>query len=190
MRLVAMLVFCAATLAVFAATRRQQPRSERDAPRYDVDVAELGRRHLDVPVRGIVRAQLTPTFTQSRGDHPHEALDILAPRGAAVVAADEGTIVKLFTSKPGGLTIYQFDPSQRYAYYYAHLDRYAEGIREGLAVRRGDLLGFVGTTGNANPAQPHLHFAIFKLGPEKRWWQGVPIDPHAVFMITGPEVGK
>ena len=117
----------------------------------------------------------------ARAGHSHEALDILAPRGTRVFAVEDGTIVKLFTSKPGGLTIYQFDPSRRYAYYYAHLDRYAEDLRRGTVAKRGDLLGYVGSTGNANPSQPHLHFAIFKLGPEKRWWQGEAIDPYAVF---------
>jgi murein DD-endopeptidase MepM/ murein hydrolase activator NlpD len=86
--------------------------------------------------------------------------------------------VKLFYSVPGGRTIYQFDPEQQFAYYYAHLDGYAEGVKEGMAVKRGDVLGYVGSTGNANAAAPHLHFAIFRLGPERRWWQGTAIDPY------------
>jgi murein DD-endopeptidase MepM/ murein hydrolase activator NlpD len=111
----------------------------------------------------------------------------MAPRGTPVVAVDTGVIAKLFTSKPGGLTVYQFDGSQRYAYYYAHLDRYAEGIREGQLLKKGDLVGYVGITGNSDPNAPHLHFAIFELGPEKRWWEGKPINPYP-FLIKA--VGK
>lgn len=141
---------------------------------------------LVMPVRGITPAQLTDTYTQKRGsDRIHEALDIMAPRGTDVVAAVDGKIVKLFNSKPGGLTIYQFDRDARYAYYYAHLDRYADGIVEGKDVVRGELLGYVGTTGNADPAAPHLHFAIFELGAEKRWWEGRPINPYPLLIGAG-----
>jgi murein DD-endopeptidase MepM/ murein hydrolase activator NlpD len=124
-------------------------------------------------------------FYETRGgNRPHEALDILAPRGTPVLAADDGRIVKLFKSVPGGLTIYQFDPSESFAYYYAHLEGYATGVAEGKQVRRGEVIGYVGTTGNANPATPHLHFAIFVLGPEKRWWQGTAINPYP--LLAGP----
>jgi murein DD-endopeptidase MepM/ murein hydrolase activator NlpD len=133
--------------------------------------------HLIVPVDGVRRAELRDSFHERRGDRPHEALDIPAPRGTRVVAAGDGRVVKLFRSVPGGLTVYQFDSQERFALYYAHLDRYAEGLREGAIVRRGDLIGFVGSTGNASPDAPHLHFAIFALGPERRWWQGTPLDP-------------
>jgi peptidoglycan LD-endopeptidase LytH len=88
---------------------------------------------------------------------------------------------KLFTSRYGGFTVYQFDPSETYCYYYAHLDRYAEGLAEGHLVRQGQRIGYVGTTGNAPPQTPHLHFAIFKLGPERRWWEGVAINPFRVW---------
>jgi murein DD-endopeptidase MepM/ murein hydrolase activator NlpD len=102
----------------------------------------------------------------------------MAPKGTKVVAAADGKIVKLFTSKPGGLTVYQFDPTEKYAYYYAHLDRYADGLKEGAEFKRGDLIGYVGTTGNADPNAPHLHFAVFELTPEKQWWKGTPVDPY------------
>ena len=92
---------------------------------------------------------------------------------------DDGKLVKLFNSKPGGLTVYQFDPSSRLTYYYAHLDRYADGIREGMPLRRGELIGYVGSTGNASPEAPHLHFAVFVLGPEKQWWRGEPLNPYS-----------
>ena len=132
-----------------------------------------------LPVQGVQPNELTDTFNQTRGGtRIHEALDILAPRGREVVAAADGKVVKLFTSKQGGLTLYQFDPGERIAYYYAHLDRYAPGLAEGKLLKRGELVGYVGSTGNANPDAPHLHFAIFELGPEKRWWEGRPINPY------------
>jgi murein DD-endopeptidase MepM/ murein hydrolase activator NlpD len=132
-----------------------------------------------VPVDGIGFPQLTDTFDQPRGtERHHEALDIMAAKGTKVVATADGKVVKLFTSKPGGLTVYQFDPSEKYAYYYAHLDRYAEGLKEGAVLKRGDLVGYVGATGNADPNAPHLHFAVFELTPEKQWWKGTPIDPY------------
>lgn len=136
-------------------------------------------RRLAIPVAGVEAAALRSSFDEARGggDRRHEAIDILAPRGTAVVAALDGRIVKLFTSAAGGLTIYQFDPEERYCYYYAHLDAYAPNLTEGQVVRQGDVIGSVGTTGNAPADTPHLHFAIFRLGPEKRWWEGEPIDP-------------
>jgi murein DD-endopeptidase MepM/ murein hydrolase activator NlpD len=104
-------------------------------------------------------------------------MDILAPRGTPVLASVSGRVVKLFTSAAGGLTIYQFDEDERYCYYYAHLDSYAPDLTEGQTVSRGQVIGYVGTTGNAPPGTPHLHFAIFRLGPEKKWWEGEPLDP-------------
>lgn len=132
-----------------------------------------------LPVEGVTPAQLSDTFDDARGtERMHEALDIMAPRGTPVLAATDGSIEKLFTSDAGGLTIYQFDPRREHAYYYAHLDAYAPGLAEGQAVARGDVIGYVGSTGNASDDAPHLHFAIFELGPEKRWWQGTAINPY------------
>ncbi|MBC7802577.1 MAG: M23 family metallopeptidase [Candidatus Parcubacteria bacterium] len=137
-----------------------------------------------IPVLGVTPSQLSDTFNETRGGkRMHEALDILAARGTPVIAADDGRIVKLFNSVPGGLTIYQFDPTERLAYYYAHLDRYAADMAEGMQVKRGEVIAYVGSTGNANPATPHLHFAIFELGPEKRWWKGTAINPYP--LLTG-----
>jgi murein DD-endopeptidase MepM/ murein hydrolase activator NlpD len=131
-----------------------------------------------VPVEGIKASALTDTFNQPRGkQRHHEALDIIAPKGQRVLAAADGKVVKLFTSKPGGLTVYQFDPTGTYAYYYAHLDRYADDLKEGALLKRGDLVGYVGSTGNADPGAPHLHFAVFTLTPEKQWWKGTPLNP-------------
>jgi murein DD-endopeptidase MepM/ murein hydrolase activator NlpD len=95
-----------------------------------------------------------------------------------VLAADEGNVAKLFLSKPGGLTVYQFDGSQTYCYYYAHLDHYAPGLKEGTLLRKGEVLGYVGSSGDASAGAPHLHFTIFKLGPDRHWWQGTAIDPY------------
>jgi murein DD-endopeptidase MepM/ murein hydrolase activator NlpD len=139
-------------------------------------------RELILPVAGLSAESLRSSFDEARGggSRRHEAIDILAPRGTPVIAADEGPVAKLFTSKAGGLTIYQFDPTGTYAYYYAHLDRYAPGLKEGARLRSGDVIGFVGTTGNAPPGTPHLHFAIFKLTEDRRWWEGTPIDPFPI----------
>lgn len=122
-----------------------------------------------IPLPGIVAAQLSDTFNDKRStDRIHEALDIIAPLKTPVVAVADVQVVKLFNSVPGGLTVYQYDASAIFAYYYAHLDSYAVGLAEGQALKRGALLGYVGTTGNANPLAPHLHFAFFLLGPEKQ----------------------
>jgi peptidoglycan LD-endopeptidase LytH len=135
-------------------------------------------RDLAMPVDGVDREDLRDTFSEARGGRIHEALDILAPRGTPVRAVRDGHIEKLFTSKAGGLTIYQFEPSGTYAYYYAHLDRYAPDLEEGQQVDKGDVIGYVGSTGNASPDAPHLHFAIFRLTPERQWWKGEPINPY------------
>jgi peptidoglycan LD-endopeptidase LytH len=136
---------------------------------------------LIVPVLGVDVKLLADSFTDTRDGRTHEALDIPAARGTPVVAAAEGNVVKLFHSKPGGTTVYQFDDSRTYCYYYAHLDRYARGLQEGTLLRQGEVLGYVGTTGNAPANAPHLHFAVFRLGPEKKWWKGEPLDPLPMF---------
>ncbi|WP_374584197.1 M23 family metallopeptidase [Pseudoduganella sp.] len=142
-------------------------------------VASGSGASLLIPVAGVKSAQLRDTYSQPRGnERMHEALDIPAPHGTPVFAVADGRIAKLYTSKPGGLTIYQFDPGEKYAYYYAHLDHYAATLKEGQQVKRGDLIGYVGASGNADPAAPHLHFAMFELGPEKNWWQGKPVNPY------------
>ena len=145
--------------------------------------ALLRRRGLEFPVEGVDRNELRDTFSDTRGQgRSHEALDIMAPRGTPVRAVEDGTIAKLFESRGGGgLTIYQFDPSETFCYYYAHLDGYALGIREGQTVRRGQVIGYVGSTGNASPNAPHLHFTIFQLTPERKWWKGDPLNPYPVF---------
>ena len=142
--------------------------------------ASAGTTHaLGMPLPQLRPTQLQDTYADPRGSsRQHEALDIMAPVGTPVLAVSDGRVEKLFTSDQGGLTIYQFEPSGRYAYYYAHLQRYAPGLAEGKALRRGDVIGYVGSTGNADPAAPHLHFAVFVLGPERQWWKGTPINPY------------
>jgi peptidoglycan LD-endopeptidase LytH len=130
------------------------------------------------PIAGLALADLRDMFGEVHNGHPHEAIDIQEPRGTPVRAVVAGTVRKLFLSKPGGNTIYEFDELEVYCYYYAHLDAYAEGLREGMRVGVGDVIGYVGSTGNADSRTPHLHFAIFELGPEKLWWKGKAIDPY------------
>ena len=135
-----------------------------------------------VPVAGITPGDLNDNYMQARGGGTrlHGAIDIMAPRNTPVLAAVDGTIRKLFTSAGGGLTIYQFDQNEERIYYYAHLDRYTPLLREGQFVRQGSVIGFVGTTGNAAPDAPHLHFAIEMLPPTKEWWKGTPVNPYPI----------
>jgi len=163
------------------------PRATQTPIRQPVPEAMIGptsgedqiiQRHIALPIAGLKLENIQDTFNDLRGGtRRHEATDILSPRGTPVMAVDAGTIKKLFTSKQGGLTIYQFDPEETYCYYYAHLDHYAADLQEGAFVERGHVIGYVGTTGNAPANTPHLHFAIFKMGADKRWWHGTPINP-------------
>ena len=147
------------------------------------DYDRLSERRLTLPIHGLTARDIHDTFEQGRANgQPHEATDLLAPRGTPVLAIEDGVIQKLFLSKPGGITIYEFDPQGIYCYYYAHLERYAEGLHEGMPVTRGEVIGYVGTSGDAPPNTPHLHFAIFRLGPEKRWWQGTAINPYPLLI--------
>jgi len=147
----------------------------------DEMVRTLRGRRLELPVDGVSRSQLRDSFDERRsGIRRHEAIDIMVPRGTPVRAVENGRVAKLFRSVAGGLTIYLFDPSETFAYYYAHLDRYAAGLEDGEAVRRGEVIGYAGSTGNASEESPHLHFAIFQLGPERRWWDGDAVNPFPV----------
>lgn len=144
-------------------------------------IEDLRQRRLQLPVRGARPDDLHDSFEETRGSNRrHEAIDMLSARNTPVLAVEDGTIAKLFTSKAGGITVYQFDPSSTYVYYYAHLERYADGLKEGDQVRRGQVIGFVGTSGNAPKDTPHLHFAIFKLTEKKQWWEGTPLDPYKI----------
>jgi murein DD-endopeptidase MepM/ murein hydrolase activator NlpD len=138
------------------------------------------------PVEGLKAKDLFDSFDEMRGKSKHEAIDIMKPRGTPVRAVVDGVIAKLFLSKPGGNTIYLFDNVGVFCYYYAHLDGYAAKLAEGQHVTRGEVIGYVGSSGNANPIAPHLHFTIFALGPDKRWWHGTPINayPYLLQMVN------
>jgi murein DD-endopeptidase MepM/ murein hydrolase activator NlpD len=141
---------------------------------------------LAIPVGGITADKLADTYTQSRGGgtRVHNAIDIMAPHGTPVVAAAEGTVEKLYTSAGGGgITVYVRSPDRQWIYYYAHLQEYAPGLREGQRVARGHRLGSVGSTGNANPAGPHLHFAVHRADPDEPWYEGTPVNPYP--MLAG-----
>jgi peptidoglycan LD-endopeptidase LytH len=169
-----------APVATSGSTAGSVPRSIAEPVLGAPPDAELSDRDLEIPVEGVSDKQLTRSFSDSRDGRSHEAIDILAPRNTPVKAVESGKIARLFLSKAGGLTIYQFDPSERYCYYYAHLERYADGLAEGQQIRKGQIIGYVGTSGNAPRDTPHLHFAIFRLTADKRWWEGTPIDPYNV----------
>ena len=140
---------------------------------------------LRLPIDGMTIESLKGGFFEPRGKRQHEAIDIVVPRGTPVHAVQDGTIAKLFFSVPGGTTIYQFDADQRLCFYYAHLARYAEGLHDGQHVSQGEVIGYVGTSGNAPPDTPHLHFAIFELSADRKWWQGRPLDPYLMFREKG-----
>lgn len=133
---------------------------------------------LTIPVAGVQPEDLLDTFNEARGERRHDALDIPAPRGTPVVAATDGRVLRLFTSERGGLMIYTADASERFVLMYAHLDGYAPGLTDSTALRRGQVIGYVGTTGNAPPNVPHLHFAIARSTNVSRWWEGTPVDPR------------
>jgi murein DD-endopeptidase MepM/ murein hydrolase activator NlpD len=145
-------------------------------------IEDLRARHLTLPLKGAVPEDVHDMFNETRGGtRRHEAVDMLAPRNTPIVAVEDGTIARLFFSNAGGITIYQMDPTKTYIYYYAHLEKYADGLAEGDQVKRGQLLGYVGTSGNAPRDTPHLHFAISKMTDDKHWWEGTALDPFQVF---------
>ncbi len=147
-------------------------------PLVDDPVVALEQQLL-IPVAGIEASMLKDSFHKADSSgHFHEAIDIAAPKGTPVLAVADGIVAKLINSKQGGLSVYQFDGKKKFAYYYAHLDRYAPALKEGMRVKRGDPLGFVGSSGNVDPLNPHVHFATFALGTEKQWWKGSPINPY------------
>ncbi|HEX6746031.1 MAG TPA: M23 family metallopeptidase [Longimicrobium sp.] len=181
-------VLAAAALALAAAPAAAQrmamlasfPIPPRNPARDIVDL--LRSRNLLIPVEGVGAGQLHDTFNAARsGGRVHDAIDIHAPRGTHVLATTDGTIIKLHHSALGGITVYQLDDDGRTRYYYAHLDRYADGIAEGVRVTRGQTIGYVGDTGNAAPGDCHLHFAIAILSDTSRWWSGRNVNPFEVW---------
>jgi murein DD-endopeptidase MepM/ murein hydrolase activator NlpD len=162
----------------------EAPRVQSRLPPGSLTFASSG---LVIPVVGISAGELADTYTQSRGggSRVHNAIDIMAPRGTPVVSASDGQVEKLYFSRGGGgITAYVRSPDGRWLHYYAHLDSYAPGLREGQRIRRGDPIGTVGISGNASPSGPHLHYAIYRMASGERWWQGAPINPYP--QLVGP----
>ena len=158
-------------------------RAVRPAGVSEDDYEYLRDRHLIIPVAKAQLARIPDSFYDARdGQRRHNAVDIMAPRGTPVLAADDGRILKLRTGGAGGITIYEVDPKSRFVYYYAHLDHYRKGITEGESLEKGDTIGFVGTTGNAPPDVPHLHFQVMLMPGDRKWWTGIPVDPRPLFV--------
>lgn len=147
----------------------------------DQAIKELRQKHLAMPIAGIDAQRLKGSFYEKRGGQLHHAVDILSPRNTPVVAVENGKLARLFTSKAGGLTIYHVDPSNQYVYYYAHLEKYADGLKDGDQLKKGQVIGYVGTSGNAPENTPHLHFSVGVMGPDKKTWQAADVDPYEVF---------
>ncbi|MBA3729750.1 MAG: M23 family metallopeptidase, partial [Sphingomonas sp.] len=146
---------------------------------------------LAIPVAGVKRKELVDTFSQARagGGRVHDAIDIMAPASTPVVAAAPGTVERLFFSQGGGgISAYVRSDDQRWIYYYAHLQGYAPGLTEGQRVARGTPVGFVGSTGNANPDGPHLHFAIHRMNPGEKWYQGRAVNPYP--LLAGKQASR
>ncbi len=137
---------------------------------------------LVLPVQGVRVEQLTDTWGQSRegGKRAHQAIDIMAPGGTLVLSALPGTVEKLFNSTRGGITAYIRTDDRRWMLYYAHLQGYAAGLAEGQHLKQGQVIGYVGDTGDAGPGNTHLHFAINRMAPEERWWQGTAVNPYPI----------
>jgi len=150
-------------------------------------LAALRARDLMVPVAGVAPADVPDSYDEVRdgGVRQHHALDIPAPRGTPVVAADDGVVLALRQSPHGGLTVYTTDPDRRFVYYYAHLSGYRRGLRRGAEIARGDVLGYVGTTGNADHDWPHLHFQVMVYPADGHWWRGAPLDPRSALVRPG-----
>jgi murein DD-endopeptidase MepM/ murein hydrolase activator NlpD len=154
-----------------------------EEPTISATTGSIPHGNLRVPIDGANVDTWKGGFNERRGggSRGHEAVDILSPRNTPVHAVASGTIAKIFEGKAGGHTVYQFDAEGRLCYYYAHLERYADRLHEGQAITQGDVIGYVGTSGNASRNTPHLHFAVFQLGPDRQGWKGTPVDPYLVF---------
>lgn len=179
----ATLVFLVLALPASASAQRSAHAAPVWASSAAAAIEELRARGLEVPVRGIAPDELRDTFDAPRGGgRRHQAIDILAPRGTPVLAVEDGTIRRLSPANGGGgIVVYQADPTGSFVYYYAHLERWADGLAAGDPVVRGQVIGFVGTSGNAPPGTPHLHFAIYRLANGDAGWRGPAVNPIAVY---------
>jgi murein DD-endopeptidase MepM/ murein hydrolase activator NlpD len=160
-------------------TKDQSPKTQDQIPAQSTTTPIVQPSGLIIPVAGVTSEQLIDTFSAARGEgRVHDAIDIPAPKDTPVLAAAGGKILKLFQSEAGGTTVYQLSEDEKFIYYYAHLDRYAEGLHEGQIVTQGETIAYVGDTGNAGAGNYHLHFSIALTSDPKRWWQGVNINPY------------
>ncbi len=167
---------------------RPAPSGPLGAGITEADLDALWMRRLMVPVAGLAPEQLRNDYEAGRGARLHYALDMRAPRGTAVLAADDGRVGRLGTTPLGGNILYVTDPDDRFVYYYAHLDRHARGLSVGDRVRKGEVIGYVGTTGNAPDNAPHLHFQVMRRGTGRAWWDGPPINPWPFFVFSGTPI--
>lgn len=160
-------------------------RAARGEATASTDADYLRARALMVPVQGIAPEQVPNNFSAPRGSRRHNAIDIMAPRGTPVLSADDGRVLSLRRNNAGGKILYVVDDEERLIYYYAHMDGYRSGLREGDRVRKGEVLGYVGTTGNAPDNAPHLHFQVMRYDDPRRYWEGRPLNPHGHFSEAG-----
>jgi peptidoglycan LD-endopeptidase LytH len=182
---------CYAPRPVYRPTARppiEQTGAARVEPtiREPDDVAYLRARRLIIPVAGVEPERLRNDFNATRGGgRRHNAIDILAPYGTPVIAADDGYILRLSRNRAGGIVVYATDPEERVVYYYAHLAGYHEGLGAGKKIAKGDTLGYVGTSGNAPEDTPHLHFQIMRMRGGGRYWNGEPLNPYPLLVNAG-----
>lgn len=167
-----------------AAQPAAQPTPVAPSPELS-DADYLRALAMMVPVAGTAPDRVPDTYGAGRGNRLHEAVDIMAPKGTPVLAAVDGEILRVSSNTLGGNTIYATDVGRRFVYYYAHLDRYADRTRVGERVRQGDVIGYVGTSGNAPANAPHLHFQVMRMINTRQWWEGPPINPHGLFASQG-----
>ena len=144
-------------------------------------MAELRSRHIILPV-ATVTGPIDDSFDAERddGERTHHAIDIMAPRGTPILSADDGRVLRMSSNKLGGITMYTTDPDGQLVYYYAHMERYNDAMTAGREIIKGDTLGFVGTTGNAPPNMPHLHFQVMVMPANGKYWEGEPINPFTL----------
>jgi len=165
------------------------PESRADGPasaKTAADVAWLRDRGLLVPVGGVAPSRIADTYDEPRdGARRHHAVDIVAPRGSEVLAAADGVVLRIGTNTLGGNVVWATDVERRFAYYYAHLERWAGGLHEGQAVSRGEVIGYVGTSGNAPSNRPHLHFQVLHITDARRYANGLPLNPLPFFTLSG-----
>jgi len=149
------------------------------------DIAYLQKRRLIIPVVGVEPEDLRNDFYAARGGgRRHSAIDILAPYGTPVIAADDGYVLRLSRNSAGGIVLYATDPEERIVYYYAHLAGYHDGMSPGKALQKGDTIGYVGTSGNAPEDTPHLHFQIMRMRAGRKYWNGEPLNPYPLLKQT------